>query len=119
MLAFADGFLGLRRGHARRPDSSDERELQRGVEGVDAEGQPEEIDLEPLDAARGDPGQPEERELESLAARRGDATMAEMALSQINTAFETLRDGGDAARSETYGRLLPRARAIVSQLRGQ
>ena len=31
-----------------------------------------------------------------LAERRGNAGMAETALSQINTAFETMRDGGNA-----------------------
>jgi tetratricopeptide (TPR) repeat protein len=31
-----------------------------------------------------------------LAERRGDAAIAETALSQINTAFETMRDGGHA-----------------------
>jgi hypothetical protein len=54
-----------------------------------------------------------------LAERRGDAAMAETALSQINTAFETLRDGGNAASAAYYEQQLPRARALVARLRGQ
>ena len=46
-----------------------------------------------------------------LAERRRDAAMAETALSQINTAFETMRDGGDAPSAEYYEQQLPRARA--------
>src|SRR5262249_61751539 len=49
-----------------------------------------------------------------LAERRRDAAMATTALSQINTAFETMRDGGDARRAAYYERQLPRARAIVA-----
>jgi hypothetical protein len=52
-----------------------------------------------------------------LAERRGDSAMAETALSQINTAFEMMRDGGDAPHASGYERWLPRARAIVAQLR--
>jgi tetratricopeptide (TPR) repeat protein len=52
-----------------------------------------------------------------LAERRGDAAMAETALSQINAALETLRDGGDAPYAASYERQLPRARAIVARLR--
>ena len=44
--------------------------------------------------------------------------MAESALSQINTAFETLRDGGHAPGAAVYERLLPNARALVVRLRG-
>jgi tetratricopeptide (TPR) repeat protein len=54
-----------------------------------------------------------------LAERRRDAAMAETALSQINTAFETMRDGGHAPNAALYGRQLPRARAIVARLRGR
>jgi hypothetical protein len=54
-----------------------------------------------------------------LAERRGDAAMAETALSQINIAFETMRDGGNAPSSAHYERQLPRARAIVARLRGR
>jgi hypothetical protein len=54
-----------------------------------------------------------------LADRHKDATMAETALSQINTAFETMRDGGDAPSAAFYEQQLPRARAIVARLRGQ
>jgi hypothetical protein len=45
--------------------------------------------------------------------------MAETALSQINVAFETMRDGGDAPNAAYYERQLPRARAIVARLRGR
>jgi tetratricopeptide (TPR) repeat protein len=54
-----------------------------------------------------------------LAERRQDAAMAETALSQINTAFETMRDGGHAPNAAFYESQLPRARAIVARLRGQ
>jgi hypothetical protein len=54
-----------------------------------------------------------------LAERRGDAAIAETALSQINTAFETMRDGGHAPYAARYERQLPRARALVARLRGQ
>jgi len=43
----------------------------------------------------------------------------ETALVQINTAFETMRDGGNALSAAYYGRQLPRARAIFARLRGQ
>ena len=51
-----------------------------------------------------------------LAERRRDAAMAKTALSQINTAFETMRDGGDAASAAFYEQQLPKARAIVARL---
>jgi tetratricopeptide (TPR) repeat protein len=54
-----------------------------------------------------------------LAERRGDAAMAETGLSQINTAFETMRDGGHAPGAAYYEQQLPRARALVARLRGQ
>jgi tetratricopeptide (TPR) repeat protein len=54
-----------------------------------------------------------------LAQRRGDAAMAEAALSQINTAFETLRDGGHAPNAAVYERQLPNARALVERLRAR
>jgi tetratricopeptide (TPR) repeat protein len=54
-----------------------------------------------------------------LLAERGNAGMAETALSQINVALETMRDGGDAPNAAFYEQQLPRARAIVARLRGQ
>ena len=54
-----------------------------------------------------------------LAERRRDAIMAETALRQINTAFETMRDGGHASYAALYERQLPRARALVARLRAQ
>jgi tetratricopeptide (TPR) repeat protein len=54
-----------------------------------------------------------------LAERRRDGAMAETALSQINTAYETMRDAGHAPNAAYYERQLPRARALVARLRGQ
>jgi hypothetical protein len=54
-----------------------------------------------------------------LAERRRDAAIAETALSQINAAFEMMRDGGHAPNAAYYERQLPRARALVARLRGQ
>jgi tetratricopeptide (TPR) repeat protein len=51
-----------------------------------------------------------------LAERKRDAAMAKTALSQINAAFETMRDGGNAPRAAYYERQLSRARAIVARL---
>jgi tetratricopeptide (TPR) repeat protein len=51
-----------------------------------------------------------------FAERRRDAAMAKNALSQINMAFETMRDGGDAPSAAYYEQQLPRARAIVARL---
>jgi hypothetical protein len=54
-----------------------------------------------------------------LAERQLDAAMAETGLSQINEAFETMRNGGNAPSAAYYERQLSRARAIVARLRGQ
>jgi tetratricopeptide (TPR) repeat protein len=54
-----------------------------------------------------------------LAERRRDAAMAKTALSQINTAFETMRDSGLAPYAAYYEQQLPKARALVARLRGQ
>src|SRR5262249_22567255 len=54
-----------------------------------------------------------------VAERRRDAAMAKTALSQINTAFETMRDDGNAPSAAYYEQQLPRARAIVARLRGR
>jgi tetratricopeptide (TPR) repeat protein/pimeloyl-ACP methyl ester carboxylesterase len=54
-----------------------------------------------------------------LAERRDDAAIAETALGQINTAFETMRDGGHAPHAAVYESHLPEARALVARLRGQ
>jgi hypothetical protein len=54
-----------------------------------------------------------------LAERREDAAMAETALSQITTAFEAMRDGGDARSAEYYESQLPKARVVVAQLSGR
>ena len=52
-----------------------------------------------------------------LAERRQDAAVAKTALSQINTAFETMRDGSHAPCGAYYEEQLPRARAIAARLR--
>jgi hypothetical protein len=54
-----------------------------------------------------------------IAERRRDAGMAERALSQINTAFETMRDGGNALGAAIFEQQLPVARALIALLRGQ
>jgi hypothetical protein len=54
-----------------------------------------------------------------LVERRGEAAMAETALSQIHTAFETLRDGGHAPDAAFFENQLPTARALVARLRGR
>jgi hypothetical protein len=54
-----------------------------------------------------------------LAERREDAAMAEAAFSQINTAFETMRDGGHASNAVYYEQHIPKARARVARLRGR
>jgi hypothetical protein len=52
-----------------------------------------------------------------IAERRGDASMAERALGEINTAFETMRDGGNALGAANFEQQLPKARAVVARLR--
>ena len=54
-----------------------------------------------------------------LAERRQDAAMAAAALSQINKAVETMRNGGNAPSAAFYEQQLPRARALVARLRGR
>jgi tetratricopeptide (TPR) repeat protein len=51
-----------------------------------------------------------------LAERRRDVVMAKNALSQINTAFELLRNGGDARAASDYEQRLTTARALVARL---
>jgi len=45
--------------------------------------------------------------------------MPETALSQINVAFETMRDIGNAPNAAYYEKQLPKARALVARLRRQ
>src|SRR5262249_58808538 len=52
-----------------------------------------------------------------LAERQGDLAIATTALSQINTAFETMRDGGNAPSAAYYERQLPRGRPGSARLR--
>ena len=54
-----------------------------------------------------------------LAERRGDAAMAKTALSQINTAFETMGDGGHAPGAAFLEQYRARARALVERLSGR
>jgi tetratricopeptide (TPR) repeat protein len=55
--------------------------------------------------------------LMTLAERRREAGMAELALGQINAAFEMFRDGGRAQSAAYYEWHLPRARALIARLR--
>ena len=51
-----------------------------------------------------------------LAKRRGDAKMSKLAVRQIEAAFMTSRDGGDAYSAAYYEAQLPEARALVQEL---
>jgi hypothetical protein len=51
-----------------------------------------------------------------LAERRGDAEMARLAVQQIEAAFTTSRDGGDAPSAADFGAQLPAARALAQKL---
>ncbi|MDQ6870273.1 MAG: hypothetical protein M3178_18790 [Pseudomonadota bacterium] len=51
-----------------------------------------------------------------LAERRGDAKMAKLAVQQIEAAFTTMRDGGDAHSAAILEAQLPEARALVQKL---
>jgi hypothetical protein len=57
--------------------------------------------------------------LMELAERREDAAMAETALTQITTAVQTLRDGGNEVFAESYEAYIPEARAVVARLCGR
>ena len=57
--------------------------------------------------------------LTDLAERRGDSVMAESALGQINTAFETMRDGGNTHTAAYLEKQLLKAGALVARLRAQ
>jgi hypothetical protein len=51
-----------------------------------------------------------------LAERRGDAEMAKLAVRQIEAAFTTSRDGGDAHSATIFEAQLPKARALAQKL---
>jgi exonuclease VII small subunit len=51
-----------------------------------------------------------------LAERRGDAGMAKLAVQQIEAAFTTLRDGGDAHSAAIFEAKLTEARALAQKL---
>jgi len=51
-----------------------------------------------------------------LAERRGNAKMAKLAVQQIEAAFTTSRDGGNAPSAAYYEAQLPKARALVQKL---
>jgi hypothetical protein len=51
-----------------------------------------------------------------LAERRGDAEMARLAVRQIEAAFTTSRDGGDAYSAAIFEAQLPKARALAEKL---
>src|SRR6266568_417561 len=76
------GFVRFRRERARRADAAHERELERGIERIDSEGEPEDVHLEALDRACGEAGEAEERELEAAPARGGpDELLARIVLA--------------------------------------
>jgi hypothetical protein len=52
-----------------------------------------------------------------LAERRGDVAMAETAVRQIDTAFETMRESGPAQNAAEFELMLLNARALVARLR--
>jgi hypothetical protein len=45
--------------------------------------------------------------------------MAETAVNQIDTAFETMRESGPAQNAAEFERMLSNARALVARLRSQ
>jgi len=51
-----------------------------------------------------------------VAELRSDVKIAKQALEQIEVAFTTMRDGGQAQNAAFYGALLPHARALVARL---
>jgi hypothetical protein len=51
-----------------------------------------------------------------LAERRRDAEFAKLAVQQIEAAFTTLLDGGDAHSAAFYEAQLPEARALAQKL---
>ena len=51
-----------------------------------------------------------------LAERRRDAEMAKLAVQQIEAAFTTSRDGGDAPSASYYEAQLPKAHALAQKL---
>src|ERR1700730_3814702 len=51
-----------------------------------------------------------------LAERRGDGKMAKLAVRQIEAAFTTLRDGGDASSAAIFEAQLPKVRALAQKL---
>jgi hypothetical protein len=54
-----------------------------------------------------------------IADRTNDAALAETAVTQIETAYETLRDGGQAPWAAYYQEQLPNAQAIRDRLKGR
>jgi ABC-type polar amino acid transport system ATPase subunit len=54
-----------------------------------------------------------------IAARTADGALAQAALQQIQTAYETLRDGGQQQRAAIFQALLPNAQAIRDLLMGK
>ena len=51
-----------------------------------------------------------------LAERRDDLTKARSAVQQIEVAFVTMRDGGNAPAAAYYEAQLPKARALLDRL---
>src|SRR5258706_5790302 len=65
------GFVVFRRKPARPGDAAHKRQLERGVERVDSESEPEDVHLEAFDRARSETGQAEKSELETATAPGG------------------------------------------------
>ena len=51
-----------------------------------------------------------------LAERRGHAKIAKLAVQQIESAFTTMRDGGDVPSAAYFEARLPKARAVAQKL---
>jgi hypothetical protein len=54
-----------------------------------------------------------------IAQRTDDAATAKTATQQIDVAFQTLRDGGNAVAAEYYHAELVKARGLSNKLRGR
>ena len=54
-----------------------------------------------------------------IADRTNSAALAESAVDQIQTAYRTLRDGGDEYLAGMFQEQLPKAQAIRDRLKGK
>src|SRR6266540_3212810 len=103
------GFVRIRSERARRADAAHERELERGIERIDSEGEPEEVHLEAFDRACGEACEAEERELEAAPARGGpDELLARIVLADrggrqigLDLGHRAQHPGGEGIRVRT------------------